>query len=136
MSLIVKTLILLSALGAVIWLGSQMRSDGFRRVLEGMFPPDSAWAWCPKNVQEVRLLNPERLIEDAGVRRQFCVVEMEPVEADLVKVAVFVPLLRVTGTDGSTIELETDAERGLFRVQGLPFRSSNLEKAVKAHSQP
>lgn len=134
-ALLVRSLVLLIALIAVGFLIAMINGRGFQESLRALFEAPSAWDWCPPQVTKLATARGS-LIEEPGRIESFCRVAVEGVDADEVKAAVFAVLLTASNAQGKTASLEGDLERGIFRADGLPFRSPPLLERFRANSEP
>lgn len=135
MALFVRAVLLMMALIAVGALIFMIKGPGFQEAMRSFFDESPSWNWCPPKV--VRLQPASRpAIEVSEHIAVFCRIPIESVTTDEMKSATFAPLLTAFAADGTTVLLEGDLDRGLFRAGGLPFRSPPLQERLRKNSQP
>jgi hypothetical protein len=85
--------------------------------------------WCPEKVQRVQILVPPQNITDTRELIGLCQVMMEPVLKTDADVADYHVVATAGAATGPEKKLERNS-KGVFRVEGLPFRSKFLEQSL------
>ncbi|QDK36184.1 hypothetical protein [Bdellovibrio sp. NC01] len=142
--LLVKTVILVIALAAVIYGIKNLNSPEFATNSQD---PNSAISallgadvrplnWCPAQVQKIEVMMSSEVrknLSEAKDLTSLCEIMIGGVTADQLEKARFVKRAVATGSGGDERVLEqVPGASGaiIFRVQGMPFSSPMLEKAL------
>ncbi len=134
---------MLVALGVVIYGIKVLKSPDFAKTSKN---PDSAISlllgndlrplnWCSGKTSKIEILNNEggiqKTLENSLEISSLCETMIGGVTADKLDQAVFVRRLVARGSEKEEKVLEQSKDGSLFRVQGLPFTSPMLEKALQ-----
>jgi hypothetical protein len=132
--------VLIFALCAVIFASKYFSSDPFQSSLDEMFNlPGKPFQWCvymnTKLEQKFKWVDaaidakmqarPKPLTQDQ-MAQKYCTVQMENIESVDLKKVRWVRLAQGFDSGGQAVLLEWDVALQVFRVAGLPFKSSIL----------
>ena len=139
--LIFKVIALVFFLGLVIMSMKFSNSGNFKEGLGQIFAVDGekTMSWCPDHVVDFQWTTsdlPEKTkakwvsAKADAVKSQFCTIPTDPVDHQKMNTDVatiqFKPLLLAQSAEAKTALLEWNPESKLFRVQGMPFKSTSL----------
>ena len=144
--LIFKVRMLLVSFGVVIFGIKTLKSPEFTRNSQN---PDSAMSlllgsdvrplnWCPEKTLRLELLDNngqiQRTVESSQEISSLCETMIGGVNQDQLAKAVFHDRIVSRNSDKVRKILEQSEDGSLFRVQGMPFSSPMLQKAVERSS--
>ncbi len=128
---VVLTLAMVAGLAGVYYAMQYTKTPSFQSSLELFFNPTSqkSWKWCPLQTETVGWADGNQVLS-ATETHQVCEVEMQSIETPITEQTGFKPLLIAKARAGVRT-LESDELMELFRIDGLPFKSSGLSEFLK-----
>ena len=132
MKSVVLTLGMVVGLAGVYYAMQYTKTPSFQSSLELFFNPtlQKSWKWCPLQTETVNWAG-ENLTLSAAETHQVCELEMQSIDSPISEQTGFKPLLIAKARAGSRT-LESDELMELFRIDGLPFKSSGLTEFLKS----
>lgn len=139
--LIVKVVLLVFSLGMVILAMQLFASSSFKDGVNQMFSADTGktMRWCPDHVVDFQWQDPNlpqvtqakwAQAKPEQVRKAFCSVTMDTPDTTDLSQLRFKPLLMAQSAEAKTATLEWSPESKVFRVQGMPFKSTSLSREL------
>ena len=128
---VVLTLGMVIGLAGVYYAMQYTRTPSFQSSLELFFNPTSqkSWKWCPLQTETVGWADQNKVLS-ATETHKVCEVEMQSIDSPITGQMGFKPLL-IAKAQASSRVLESDELMELFRIDGLPFKSSGLSEFLK-----
>ncbi len=113
------------------------KSSNFKSLVKLVFGVNEskAYTWCPDHAIDFVWKDPRakekfKALDNWTLEKQFCSLEMEPLQGvDLAQIQ-FKPLLRVQSAEAKVGLLEFSREAKVFQVNGLPFSSTYLRREI------
>lgn len=132
--IIFKVSVLLFGLVMVIFASKYFASQPFQNSLDQVFQTGSQFQWCRPEaslswLDQVMVDKTKSWKQDA-VAQKYCTVQMESIQGIDLKTAAWSQLAQGFDTKGKAVYLEWDRDLKVFRVAGLPFKSSVLFKDI------
>lgn len=134
MSFFMKTIFLIASLILVVYvmrtlntpsMATQEGSAGAAAV--SLFTGDlRPLNWCLADTSGIEIVGREETFKSAQDISKYCEIFIEPVTQDDAQVEDYKDLIVATSKDGKK-KIERNS-RGVFRAEGMPFRSKQLEK--------
>lgn len=140
LKLFLKVSLLAFCLVIVIAAMNLTSSAGFKQDISQIFSSNlQTMKWCPEHTIDFQWLEKNLNAQASSnwsnassklIEKTFCSLVMEPVvDVDLAQV-VFKPLLLAQSAEAKTALLEWSPQSHLFRVQGMPFKSTRLSREL------
>jgi Zn-dependent metalloprotease len=134
-----KILSLVISFSAVVYTGYYLRSME-RKVEEA---PKFEFAqtkkplqWCPKGAFKVELHNEAgftgKILNTGRWISDLCTFQIESFDSSGLEKVSFRTVLKAIGAYESSVSIEVDPSGQVFRVQGLPFKSRELQQLLRA----
>ncbi len=133
----IKISVLVFALVGVLFVMKAVSSNSFQDSLSGLFmPPGIPMKWCSTEGKTFKWFNSEveskySAWTELQLLHKFCNVHMESVTNVDMTQANWTKLAESRDAEGKIAILEWDQQQQLFRVAGLPFKSSFLNVDLK-----
>lgn len=134
--LVLQLSLLLAALVAVLIARNVAENGGLKKTFNAVFgdSEEKKINWCAAHVVDVEWLAevPGTLKElsPADRREDYCELAAEDISGIDPDSLSWTPLARSSGATGQSSLLEWNAEHGLFRTGGLPFKSSKFRQQL------
>lgn len=135
--LVLQLSVLLAALVAVLIARNVTESGGLKKTLNTLFGvvEQKKINWCAAHVVDVDWLlevpGTLKELSPADKRESYCELPAEDISGIDPDAVTWQPLARSSGATGQTSILEWNAENGLFRAGGLPFKSSEFNRQLR-----
>lgn len=138
--LILKVSFLICCLILVVIIMNYSTSIRFKQGLSQFFSESGqTMKWCPEHVIDFKWLEESLTLQakekwshatPKQIQEVFCSVLIEPIEnRDLTKIQ-FKPLLLALSAEAKSALLEWSPESKMYRVQGMPFKSTRLTREL------
>jgi hypothetical protein len=127
-----KVSILLIGLFMVITASRYFASDDFKGSIDGLFNVQGRpFQWCRADKEKFRWLDESVASKysswtEGQLAQKYCLLQLESITGVDLKQVKWVPLAESVDADGKPTVLEWDRHLVVFRVAGLPFKSSFL----------
>ena len=109
------------------------RSQDFVKTAEGVFDSgQQSLNWCPVNAARVKVGSKDYNYEQTGeLVKKICPLPIGNFDAQILSEAKFVPVISLFDPEGNSFVIEGDLQRQIFRYEGLPFTSQQLDWVLK-----
>lgn len=135
--LVWKLLFLLIGLVIVVMVRNVTESGGFKNSVNSLFgiQPTRSLNWCAEHVVDVewkvQVVSPLAQLDMADLRSKICELKTEDIAGINLDEVKWSPLAESHGAAGAKTLLEWNADLGVFRSGGMPFKSSDFLKELK-----
>lgn len=134
MSQFFKIVVLLIAFGGVVYVMRMLQSPNTSAQMNSPDNPMSMLLgsdlrplnWCMTKTEKLEIVASAKTISDAATLSRYCEIMIEPVVQSDMQVDDYQVVAVVSG-EGKEKKLEKNS-KGVFRVDGFPFHSKQLEK--------